>query len=95
MKKILPMRFGILFALSKQKNPMSDIEIMKLIEEDYKGEGQFKETIVFGHLTALCASGLISESSTSLIGESDLSTSYVISDSGRERLKYLPASLRS
>lgn len=93
MKKVLPMRFGILYYISQHKTPVADYQLMKNIAPYYDQEKQFKKKIVFEHLEALRAAGLIIEMDTTLDNADQLTSTYIISENGRKRLKYLPFSI--
>ena len=84
------MRFAILFTISEHDS-ISDFEVMEKISPVYRGERQFNRRTIWGHLDALRAAGLIEEVTTILDQNSEITTSYTITQRGRQRLRFLPA----
>lgn len=91
MAAILPMRFRILHLISENAG-VSEPDLMKKLEKEYKGEGQLRISIVKEHLTSMRAVGLIEDSSIELDGQSNLKQHVKITEYGKSRLSYLPKS---
>ncbi len=88
-KSILPFRFRVLHYAST-KDEFTYHDILKDLESEYAGEGQFTEKKMTLHTDSLMAVGMIEAVKTELEGDHLLIT-YKITDYGRDRLKYLPA----
>lgn len=88
-KSILPFRFRVLHYAST-KDEFNYHDILKDLESEYAGEGQFNEQKMTLHTDSLAAVGMIEPVKTEL-ENGNLLITYKITDYGRDRLKYLPA----
>ena len=89
----LPLRFSILYVLSKAEktDAMTTQEIYNQLEKDYKGEGQFSLDLMENHLMAVKATGIIEARDAYFDEGGQARYKYAITDYGRTRIKYLPA----
>lgn len=88
-KSILPFRFRVLHYAST-RDTFTKHDLLRDLESEYAGEGQFTDKKMTLHTDSLMAVGMIETVKTELEGE-DLLLTFKITDYGRDRLKYLPA----
>jgi DNA-binding PadR family transcriptional regulator len=91
MSSKLPLRFRILHHFSQARAAMSSEELMRALKDEYGHEGQFKKAIFHEHLMSMRAGGLIEYQHVAVDSEGQLIQSFMITELGRSRLKYLPA----
>jgi DNA-binding PadR family transcriptional regulator len=87
----LPLRFRLLHLMST-KTQANVHDLMKELKTEYGNEGQFSVKSFEKHLTSMRASGLIQEIDVDIDAQGKLLETFTITDFGRGRLKYLPAS---
>ncbi|KUK31229.1 MAG: Winged-helix DNA-binding domain protein [Thermoanaerobacterales bacterium 50_218] len=85
----LPMRFRILHLISEKENMGVD-EVMEALRPEYGGERQWKRGVIYDHLRALKAVGMIETTDVSLDEKGNLVEKFKITDYGKSRLRYLP-----
>jgi DNA-binding PadR family transcriptional regulator len=90
----LPMRFRILHLISQDAS-LSDEEIMRKLQPEYRGERQFTRSIIDLHLESMRAVGLVEVTDLALDAAGLLQQKYKITAYGRSRLSYLPESWRN
>ncbi|HMM06285.1 MAG TPA: hypothetical protein PKD52_06415 [Clostridiales bacterium] len=88
-KSILPFRFRVLHYAST-RDTFTKHDLLRDLESEYAGEGQFTDKKMTLHTDSLVAVGMIETVKTELEGN-DLLLTFKITDYGRDRLKYLPA----
>lgn len=87
----LPLRFRLLHLMST-RNQANVHDLMKELKAEYGNEGQFSVKSFEKHLASMRASGLIQEIDVDIDAQGKLLETFTITDFGRGRLKYLPAS---
>ncbi len=88
----LPLRFSILYVLSKAGNQaLTTKEIYEQLAKEYQGEGQFSLDKMENHLMAIKATGIIDARDPYFDEEGEARYKYAVTEYGRGRLKYLPA----
>ncbi|MCR6544786.1 DNA-binding protein [Dehalobacterium formicoaceticum] len=92
MADLLPLKFRILHYASKSKSPFSVLNLMKDLKEEYGSDGQFNNKMLSNHLDSLRAVGMIETTKAEFDSAGELVIDYQITDYGKSRLKYLPAS---
>ncbi|HMM06198.1 MAG TPA: hypothetical protein PKD52_05965 [Clostridiales bacterium] len=87
-KSILPFRFRVLHYAST-RDTFTKHDLLRDLESEYAGEGQFTDKKMTLHTDSLVAVGMIKTVKTELEGD-DLLLTFRITDYGKDRLKYLP-----
>ena len=91
---VLPLRFRILHLVHlADGKPMKTGEIYKALYDEYAGEGQFSYELMESHLMSVKAVGLIEAVDPYIDEYGEARYSYVITETGKARTKYLPANL--
>ncbi|MDR2442306.1 MAG: DNA-binding protein [Deltaproteobacteria bacterium] len=91
---VLPLRFRIIHILNKAAGkPVKTEELYKELYEEYAGEGQFSLELMESHLMSIKAVGLIESVEPYFDSEGEARYQYVITEAGKARTKYLPATL--
>ncbi|MGI6686145.1 MAG: DNA-binding protein [Bacillota bacterium] len=88
-KKLLPLRFRILYYAS-QKDSFNYQDLIKDLKEEYGNDGQFNKGMMNLHIDSLRAVGMIEEADVDFDKNNELLVYYRITDYGRDRLVYLP-----
>ena len=88
-KSTLPLRFRILHYAAQV--PQFNVEdLLRALDGEYHGEGQFTPKMLAQHCDTLRAGGLIDEKDVDVGPDGTLDITYVLTDYGRDRLSYLP-----
>ncbi|MDR2456427.1 MAG: DNA-binding protein [Deltaproteobacteria bacterium] len=91
---VLPLRFRILHLVHlADGKPLRTDEIYKALYDEYSGEGQFSYELMESHLMSVKAVGLIDAVEPYFDEYGEARYKYVITQTGRDRTKYLPAVL--
>ena len=91
---VLPLRFRILHLVHlADGKPLRTGDIYKALYDEYSGEGQFSYELMESHLMSIKAVGLIEAVEPYFDEHGEARYSYVITETGRARAKYLPAIL--
>lgn len=89
MKSTLPLRFRILhYAAQVPSFTVSDL--LRDLDNEYHGEGQFSPKMLAQHCDTLRAGGLIDEKDVDVTQDGNLLITYVLNEYGLSRLSYLP-----
>ena len=94
MNDKLPLRFRILHFILHAGRPLSVPQIQKELASEYAGEGQFSRKHLENHLLSMKAVGLVSGTNPFFDDEGEVHEMYEITEFGRSREQYLPASWR-
>lgn len=91
---VLPLRFRILHIINQAGGkPLKTNDIYKDLYEEYAGEGQFSLELMETHLMSIKAVGLIDAVDPYFDEYGEARYQYVITETGKDRTKYLPAVL--
>ena len=91
---VLPLRFRILHVINQAGGkPLKTDQIYKEIYDEYAGEGQFSLELMESHLMSIKAVGLIDSIDPYFDDHGEARYQYVITETGKDRIKYLPAVL--
>lgn len=89
-KKTLPLRFRILH-YAAQVATFKQEDLLRDLDAEYHGEGQFTPKMLAQHCETLRAGGLVEEKDVDVKPDGTLEITYALTDYGRDRLSYLPS----
>ncbi len=89
----LPLRSRVLHYVSNSGSVTLD-QVVDALKDEYGDEGQFKRSVIEGHLMALRAVGIIEVEKAELDDNDNLVLWYKITDYGKSKLVYLPKEWR-
>ncbi|MDR1111981.1 MAG: DNA-binding protein [Deltaproteobacteria bacterium] len=88
---VLPLRFRILHMINQAGGkPVKANDIYKELFDEYSGEGQFSFDFMEDHLMSIKAVGLIDAVDPYFDEFGEARYQYVITETGKDRTKYLP-----
>jgi hypothetical protein len=91
---VLPLRFRILHLINQADGkPLKANDLYKALYDEYSGEGQFSFEFMEDHLMSIKAVGLIEAVEPFFDEYGEARYQYVITETGRDRTKYLPKQL--
>lgn len=89
----LPLRSRVLHFLSNSGSVTCE-QVVDALKDEYGDEGQFKPSVVEGHLMSLRAVGIVDVDKVDFDDNDNLMLWYKITDYGRSKLSYLPKEWR-
>ncbi|NLN97304.1 MAG: hypothetical protein GX127_02730 [Eubacteriaceae bacterium] len=83
----LPLRFSILKILHDDDNALTPFELYEKVKTIYPNEKQATVDALDGHLMSMRGAGLITVEKAHLTEESELVSSYKLTDYGKEKVE--------
>lgn len=87
---MLPLKLRVFDYIAAAEHPVTVKEITEALEPEYHGERQMNEKRVDFYIQSLMGVNMIKENEISFDEDGKLQISYIITDFGRSRVKYIP-----
>ncbi len=93
-KAKLPLKFSVFKCVAEADGLITAADIMKILQAEYEGERQFTKKRIELYLTALNCVSMIHEKDFDFDENRELMIYYELSELGKQRVKYLPKTLK-
>lgn len=90
MAKKLPLKLRVFEYLTQVSHPVTSTDVVKALENEYKGEKQMCYSRIDNYMQALLGVNMVKQSKVEFDNQGDLEVYYEVSDFGRSRIKYIP-----
>lgn len=88
--KLLPMKLRMFQLLGESDVAMTQDDFLEKLTLEYGNESQCTRDRISTYLIGMLAVGMVTETAVNYNEKGDLTISYVMTELGKERMKYLP-----
>lgn len=88
--KLMPMKLRMFQLLGESDKAMTQDDFLKVLKLEYGKESQCTRDRISTYLIAMMATGMIAETAVNYNEKGELTISYVMTELGKSRMKYLP-----